>query len=157
MSRKHWTESDDPRRIQRGLAGTILLWTLGFLILGALVGVTTWGFGVLTSDVKGRGDATRQKNSATNRIGAQERFEDLFAEIESADKRLDQAAADLATTPGDPTLRTNYTGLRNHCLDVVGDYNAEARKYTAAQFRAIDLPLEIDDTDPATDCKENAR
>ena len=77
-----------------------------FLWMGVAVVITVmvlgglfWGFRVLTSDIKGRGDATIQKNSANNRIQASEKFEDLIAEIVATDKKLDQAAADSSRKP----------------------------------------------------------
>lgn len=151
MARTHWSDSDDLGRVQRGLFGSIAIWTIGLTVLMGVIGIALYGFGVFSSDAKGRGDALKQKNSATNRIFAQATFEDLFTELKATDAKLDQAKSDA--TSGDRTAQTNFTGLTNHCLDVIAQYDAEARKYLTAQFRAADLPAKIDTLDPTTDCK----
>ena len=40
--------------------------------------------------------------------------------------------------------KTNLTGARTYCASVVADYNALSRKYTAAEFKAADLPASLD-------------
>lgn len=148
----NWYESNDPGVVGRGAAWRIGLLVLAILALVAVIGIGVWGFKVATSDIKGQGDATRQKNDATNRIAAQQRFEDLYQEVIQSDRRITMLAD---ATERDPSTvnQTNLTGAINYCLDVVGDYNAEARKFTAEEFRAADLPAQIDNLDPATDCQ----
>lgn len=131
-------------------AGTLLV--IGVVVVALVIGVGLWVFRVATSDIKGRGDAEVTKNSALNRVGAQERFEDLYQEVQSADQRIDVAAAAYDADPS-TVNQTNLTGIQSYCLDVIGDYNAEARKFSAAEFRAADLPESIDTTSLATDCK----
>jgi hypothetical protein len=156
MSREPWYDSDNPSRVIRGGMSRGLLALIALLVVGALIGGVVWVIGVATSGISGQGEAIIQKNSANNRIAAQQTFEDLIADIKASTLKLNQAAADKKANPGDATYATNYTGLVNHCLDTVGLYNADARKYTAAQFRASDLPAQIDMSDPATDCKETS-
>lgn len=139
----------DARVVGRWSARWIVTIVVGVLLLGAAI----WGATVLLSDVKGAGDARITKNSGGNRIAAQERFEDLYQEIKSADQRIAVAKTALDSDPDDRTLRTEHTGALQYCLSVVADYNAEARKYTAREFRAADLPPQIDPADEATDCK----
>lgn len=133
----------------------IFLATIGVVVglIAASLGV--WAFNVATSDIKGAGQATLQKNSANNRIAAQQRFEDLYQEVLTADQRIDVAADSAAANPGSLVAQTNLAGAVTYCIDVRGDYNAEARKYTAAEFRAADLPAQIDTYAPSTDCKES--
>lgn len=130
--------------------GLIIFLVVLFFIVTPLA---VWGFRVATSDVKGQGDSIITKNSSTNRISAQERFEDLYADIKATDAKIGPAKQAMKADPDSQVAQTNYTGLVNYCLDVVGDYNAEARKYTSADFRSIDLPAQISDVDSATDCK----
>lgn len=147
-----WYDSDNPSTVVRGATWRAGVWIAVLLLFIGLIGVGVWGFKVATSDAKGRGDATMTKNSSTNRISAQERFEDLYADIKATDAKIGPAKQAVKTDPS--TINTtNLAGLVNYCLDVVGDYNAEARKYTSADFRAIDLPAEINGFDTATDCK----
>ncbi|HEY1176397.1 MAG TPA: hypothetical protein VGF17_09590 [Phytomonospora sp.] len=130
---------------------------IGFVLFIILLATGVWWFQVATSDVKGRGESVIVKNSATNRIAAQERFEDLYQEVVTADQRLDVLAAAAKADPNSQVAATNYTGAVAYCIDVRGDYNAEARKYTSADFRAIDLPNQIDPLNSDTDCQENLR
>lgn len=131
-----------------------LVWVLVIIVVVALVGIAGWAFKVATSDVKGRGDAQVIKNSAVNRIGQQEGFEDRYAEVKSADEKIDVLAEAAKKDPKDIIASTNLTGAKSYCIQVSAEYNAQARKFTAAQFRAEDLPYEIDKANPATDCKE---
>lgn len=118
------------------------------------LGIGIWGFRVATSEPKGRGDAAIEKNSAANWTTAQARFESLYAEIVAADRKVTLAHEALGTDPGNRTARDTYYGTRTVCLSIVADYNAAARTYLAADFRSADLPAQIGDADPATDCKE---
>jgi len=149
-----WHESDNPSTVVRGATWRTFVWIAAVVVLIGVIGGGIWLFTVVTAPVTGAGNAFRQQQGANNRIAAQQRFEELIADINQSDAKLDQAAADLKANPTDQVTRANYTGLKNHCLDTVGLYNAEARKYTAAQFRASDLPERINPNDPETDCKE---
>lgn len=145
-----WYDSENPDRVGFSIGLRVLL----VVIVAALLGGGVWAFKVATSDIKGQGDAVRTKNSGTNRIAAQERFEELYAGIKAADERIDVMAAAKTAAPADPISSINYTGAINYCIQIRADYNAEARKYTAEQFRAADLPAQIDSTDPLFDCQE---
>ena len=136
-------------------AKSVLL-ALGAIVLIFAIGIGWWAFRVTTAEVRGQGNAVIQRENSTNRIAAQERFESLWAEAIAADKKIDVLTDAVADDPS-YVNKTNLIGARNYCLSVVADYDAEARKYTAENFRAIDLPAQIDDRDPKTDCKETSR
>lgn len=150
MSRDRWRED---RREMNRVGRFSLGWFLIVLLVLGIVGVGIWGFTVAISDVKGQGDAVVQRNSGVNRVKQQALFNQYYQEIMATDRKLDAAADDLAQDPKDLVLKTNYTGMINHCNDVVGDYNALARSYLAADFRDADLPYMIDPNNPETDCK----
>lgn len=152
-----WYDSDDLSRVQRGMFGSIAFWAIGLTVLLGVISAALWAFGVFSSDIKGRGDATKTKNSGINRIAAQERFEDRFQDIKASDRKIDVAKMALELDPKNPTLQTNYTGTVQYCISAVAEYNADARKYTSEAFRAEDLPAVIDDQDATTDCKENSK
>jgi hypothetical protein len=140
----------------RGFRWSVVLAFFAVLLVVAVGLMWTFGFGLFqreTAAFRGETGAIERRESAENRVAAQERFEDLYAEIVATDRKLAPAEEALEADPDSQVRRTEFTGLTNYCLDVVGDYNAEARKYTAADFRAADLPAEIDGTDPATDCR----
>jgi hypothetical protein len=153
MQREKWYESDNPGRFVRGGSWRGAVWIVAATVLFGLIGIGIWGFKVTTADVKGRGDAHRQITSADNRLFAQGNFNDLYQEILASDRKLDQAARDKADHPDDSFYATNYTGLMAHCQDTVGQYNSAARKITQERFKDEDLPWQIDNGDPATDCK----
>lgn len=128
-------------------------------VLGVVVAVVALVAGaylvkVALSGPVGQGDAIVKKNSAANWTAAQARFEGMYANVVATDKKITVAKTALDLDPEDKTLQENYTGVQNVCLSMVADYNKEARSYLAADFRAADLPDQISDFDPATDCKE---
>lgn len=135
---------------------SVLLWIVAAVAVIAVIGAAIWGIKVATSGVKGEGDQTRITNDGRNRVNAQEWFVGQYEQIRSTDRRIDAAAAALAKTP-DEFGRTNYTGLVNRCMEMVGNYNAEAMKVSRGQWRDQALPFQIGADDPATDCKETAR
>lgn len=152
-----WYDSDNPTTVARGASWRLGIFIIAGVVFFGLIGIALWAFGVFSSDIKGQGDAIKTKNSSTNRIAAQERFEDLYQDILASDMKLDAAFANMTANPDSQVKSTEYTGLVNYCVDVRADYDAEARKYTAKDFRSIDLPAQIDKLDPATDCKETIR
>jgi hypothetical protein len=139
-------------RRDAGSAGVVVAIVVAVIVIIILPAVI-WYIGVATSNVAGKGNAIKQKNTANNRIQAQEAFEQSYADIKAADKKVAIAKEALDLDPTDPTLRTNYTGVQQFCVGAVETYNADARKYSREDFRSTDLPQVIDDQDPATDCK----
>lgn len=153
-----WYESDNPGTVVRGGTWRVMVLILVFLIFFGLIGIGLWAFGVFTSDVKGRGDAVKTKNSAVNRIAAQERFHDLYQDVVAADRRIDVMADALKRNPDSEVNQANLTGSIAYCIDAVAAYDAETQKYTKRDYLDYSLPQDrIDDTDPATDCKETAK
>lgn len=140
------------RDVNRGGRLT-LLWVGCVIVFALIVSGGLWFLNVITSAPKGQGDAYATKNSAANWTAAQARFEDEYADIVATDRKITIAAAALKADPDDATAKDTYAGTVNYCLSIVGDYNADARKYLARDFRAADLPEQIDDSNPATDCK----
>lgn len=142
MPRTPYYESDNPDVIARGAGIRLGGWIVISLLFFGVIGVAIWGFKVATSDIKGQGDATRQVNDGGNRLAQQAYFEQTYADIQAADRALDI-----------PGTATEVQGRRIYCIRLVGDYNAAARKQVAAKFRVADLPVQIDSTDPTTDCE----
>ncbi len=132
-------------------------WGVAFVVLIVVVVGGLWALGVVAAPWQGKGDAYKTKESGTNRIAAQERFETMYADVIASDERLDVLAAAHKADPADVVAATNYTGAETYCIKVRNEYNAEARKYTAEQFRASDLPEKLDPEAPKTDCKESKK
>lgn len=134
--------------------GGITKWGIFAVLLVVGLGALVWALTVGTAETKGKGDAFRDKQSGTNRVQAQEEFEDRYQEILAADRRIDTLAQAAKADPSSSVAKQNLTGAVTYCQTIVGEYNAEARKYSKGDFRAADLPSEIDNTEPTTDCKE---
>lgn len=128
------------------------LWLLGIVLIVALSwGV--WALKVATSGVVGQGNAIIQKNSAQNWTKAQGEFESMYAEIEATDRKITVAKTALDLDKNDLTAKQTYIGTQNVCLSMVADYNAKARTFLAEDFRAADLPGQIDTMNTTTDCQ----
>jgi hypothetical protein len=141
---------------QKKIFGLGVAWLVGILVVCAVIGAAVWGIGVATSDVAGRGNQRRAINSSDNRTFAQEQFEELFNDVKTYDAQISTSAAAAAaeTEPTEKSRLNQVTlGVTNQCISTVQQYNAEARKVSKERFRAADLPAQIDDLDPSTDCK----
>lgn len=105
----------------------------------------------------GQGQGEINKNQASNWTAAQAKFEDLYAGIQAKDQTLDLLHEQAVANPNDKTAQQTYTGVASACKASVAEYNADSRKFMAADFKAIDLPVQIDTADPRFDCKENTK
>jgi hypothetical protein len=149
MSSSDWREFD---RDTRSAGWRIGMWVIVILLFIGLIGGLFWGFRVVTSPIKGKGDSVVIKNEARNRIAAQEAYVAGLNEVKRADRQLDV----LAEAKGDSAAaKTRYVGAVSYCQTVVADYNALGDKYRSADFIPEGYPAVIDDTDPTTDCKES--
>jgi hypothetical protein len=148
----NWTEQENPDRLGFSIGIRV---ALIFLVV-AIIGLMVWGFRVVTSPVKGEGDATIQKNSAANRIAARQEYQNIYEDIQGSDQRIDVYAETYAADKSSVNL-TNLTGAKTYCLSRVRDYNALSKKYLSADFRPETLPAQIDMLDPAFDCKESSK
>lgn len=136
------------------IGGFGMLWIVVGVIFFGVLGVGIWAFTVITAEVKGTGDAVIEQQSAENWTAAQARFEEMYADVMATDRKITVAAEALALDPEDRTAKDTYLGTVNYCISVVGEYNAEARKFLSEDFRSADLPPQIGLNDPNTDCKE---
>lgn len=158
MSIDPWDERErrfDEHPVRAGTVGigVIALWTFAAIVAAGVISVILWSFGVFTSGIKGAGDAQVTKNSAVNMIRQQEGFEQLYQDIKVADRNLTITSIRASAHPTDDKIATEQAGQQMYCNGLVGDYNAKARKFTAQDFRAADLPKEINQDNTQTDCK----
>lgn len=153
---------NENRPIRSGFKIFGLGW-LGVLFLIAAVGAIgamIWGFNVVISDAKGRGDAQMQINSGTNRIEQYDHFFKLDGDIRSQAQNAVNAKAALdafnKTTPVTANeafniseqrnnLQATYTGLVQICTNNVATYNNDAASsYTKAKFLDSALPFSFE-------------
>jgi len=142
---------DDKRTIwtTRRIVWTALAAVLGIILLSW----AGYAASVALSGPKGVGDAIKTKNSASNWTAAQKEFEQRYEEVKALDKIIKTHADALAKNPDNQILQTNVTGVTAGCISAVADYNADSRSYLMEDFKSVDLPYQIDDSLPSTDCK----
>jgi hypothetical protein len=150
-------EIRDGNRAAMSAGWRLALWVIAIVLLIGAISAGIWAFKVSSSGIKGEGDQTRIVNDGRNRVNSQEWFEEMYQKIISTDKNIDEAAVAFKANPKDEIATENLAGLKNRCNDMVGQYNAEANKVSRGQWRRVDLPYMIDDSDPKTDCKETTK
>ena len=154
MSNYRDDEREERRQANMWMGLGIKWWIIiALLIAGFIIGA--WLFNVTTSGVKGQGDAQIEKNSAQNWVQAQADFHRYYEGILADDRKIDDTAAELEESPDDAVLKTNLTGLKNHCQDLVATYNTKAQSFLSQDFRDAGLPERIDLNNSTTNCKEN--
>lgn len=136
----------------------------GFKISGAalaavavvfLLVIGFWVFRVATADIKGEGDQKiATEGNAAYRIAAYDHFYNLCASVQSKEDQVANLLMEEPTTPDRKAqIVAAVTALRNIRASLVRQYNADARKAdTQANFRASDLPFQIDPTQESTSC-----
>lgn len=138
---------EDERREVRRYGWYALRWWLAALAVIFVVGGGLLALNVATSGARGQGDGILQRNSASNWLDAQARFEENYADYEATVARIDVFHEQSLADPGDVVAKTNWLGSISYCTDLVASYNVDARSFLREDFRAADLPAQLD---PAT-------
>jgi len=153
----------DPRRVKFMIAALVAV--------AIITPIAIWGIQVATSDTRGAGNTEIARNSAENRVRAQAFFEQAYEDVQKFDVQVvdaQKAYDDFVTNNPKPSAddlvaaqiysqqlnsrQVTLTGLQQQCQNTVANYDAEARKTLAAEWRSPELPYKIDGS-PATDCK----
>lgn len=140
-----------------GSDATVLVAVVMFVLL-ILVGL--WGLGVLTSPVRGAGDAYAQKNSAGNWVYAQKQFQSEAKTFDTRKVQITDANRALVAWRAGPhpadgmavytdaehgrNLETTLTGLTTGCQNIAAEYNTDSHAYLSRQFKDADLPERLD-------------
>lgn len=120
---------------------------LALVLIAAVFAVTVWW-----APWKGAGEQRKiVQGSGQYRIAAYERFYDDCAAIQGLE---DQIATIKANTTLPENQRTeNLLALTNKRNTMIRQYNADSAKTdTVANFKASDLPYEIDPAEETTTC-----
>ncbi len=125
-------------------AGWLLVIILGIIAL--ITGAIFWGIGVATSNAKGAGDTIIKNNSVENRTEKQEKFEKLFATVETNKSLVAQHTKTVSADPTNAQAKTILSGVQSACVASVEKYNAEARKVLSMDWKAADLPDSLTQT-----------
>lgn len=132
-----------------GIFGIVVASIFGLALLGVWLNSE---FSILTAETRGE-TGVREKTVADPdyRIAAYEEFYDKCAAIKAVEQQIDTMQA----TKGLPKNQksTNILALTNQRNTLIQQYNADSRKAgTRGQFRASDLPYQIDTTQEHTSC-----
>lgn len=132
----------------------------GFLLIILIASMSIYGWGLFsraTADFRGETGQTEQVLAdADFRIQAYDHFYELCSAIQADEGRIENMESELEQDITDKRrseLQTAVTAVRNARGEKIATYNADARReHTVGQFRANDLPFEID-PDEETTCR----
>lgn len=136
-----------------GIIAVVVIFAIVFL-----VGV--YGFGFLkrtTADFRGETEAIEETQANGDyRIASYNHFYDLCASVKSLENKIDNMKSELEKTDKDQrelVLNASITASKNKRAELINTYNADARKdFTVGQFRASDLPYQLDVDEEETIC-----
>lgn len=142
------------KKVVLPILATILAVALLFLI-------AVYGFGFLqreTADFRGETGVIEQtKANSSFRIAAYDSFYDACANVRSLESKIVNMQEELDGTEAEQretVLKTSITASKNKRAELIESYNADARKEaTRGQFRASDLPYELDENEEVTICE----
>lgn len=132
----------------------------GFVALIAVMTLFTFGLGQWVRETAGWTGKTQQisqtRGNGSYRIAAYDHFYDLCASVQDQEVTLEAQRAELATNPTEERrgqIEANIAALTANRGEQINHYNADARKNaTSGQFRASDLPYQLDRTEEHTTC-----
>lgn len=134
------------------------------LVVAALV-MFIWGLTTNFSYWWGQQGAIQEKNSTQNWTTAQRAFhqemgdvtayrgkiKDAFTALNDFDKAHNLAAENGLVGMQDAQTRqglvTDYTGLKQQCLNTVTQYNTDAQSYLTEDWRGANLPSSLSQAD----------
>jgi hypothetical protein len=143
------------------------LWAIigGALLLIVVIALSTmaiFGFGLFqrgTADFRGKTQQIEQtKANGSYRIASYEKFFDECAAVQDDEASITSLKEELSGNPKPSDSRigqinASLTALRASRVEKINHYNADARKTaTEGQFRASDLPYQLDKTNEETSC-----
>lgn len=122
------------------------VWFVCLALIFIAVPIAVWAFRVETADIKGRGDAEMTIQAAPYRMTKYNYFFDLCVSVQNAEASIDTLTSQLNNTTDEGQrfiVRQNLNGALAARANGINMYNAEARKYTAEEFRDSDLPEQL--------------
>lgn len=155
MSNDWQTAGDIGRGVAALLVG-IAAFILLILVIGAMFLFSFGWFSQSTADFRGRvGVAEKTKANANFRIASYDHFYDLCASVQSKESTIQALKAEA---PSDAARASQVQGAITANLiqrnASINQYNADARKAgTSGQFRASDLPYQLDPNSEVTTCR----
>lgn len=154
------------RRDARDLTGGALLALVGgalaIVVVLALAMMAVFGFGLFSQkSANFRGETSKRNQVEANgafRIAAYDSFYNECASIQAIEGTVAALKAERDGTPKPTPERVHEIAVALTAnvatrAAAIAQYNADARKsYTSGQFRASDLPYQLDTTTEETQC-----
>lgn len=111
-----------------------------------------------TAEFRGKtGQIEQTKANSNYRIASYDDFYDTCASVQSLESKIKNMQEELHETEESQritVLKTSITASKNKRAEMIAKYNADARKEaTKAQFKASDLPYELDENREETICE----
>lgn len=135
-----------------------LLILAGIAATGVALDLGTKWYKAETAVFSGKSAAEVQIESAPSRIANYNSFYDQCAAIQGYEGAIKAQEANIILgMPADERARTLtvITGIKAQRSRAIAQYNVDARKqYTAARFKASDLPFQLDDSGSKTSCQD---
>lgn len=121
----------------------VLIGILSFLAVIVVI-VAVYVATVALSGPKGQGDAIIKKNSAENWTKAQSDFEQIYADVQATQQKIQNADQAAKADPNNKTKGQTLQGLQSYCASEVANYNAKSRSFLTQDFKSADLPYKLD-------------
>jgi hypothetical protein len=156
-----FTDGDIAREGARFARWAMILGAMAVVVGLVFAAMAIFGVGLFqcgTAEFRGKtGQIERTKADPSYRIANYDHFYDLCAAVQSNEAAIDALKEELATNPSQgrvEQIQAALAALRINRSEDINQYNADARKTaTQGQFRASDLPYQLDQTAEKTSCK----
>lgn len=133
---------------------------IGYAVLGivglAVIVAGSWAYRYYTAEIRGIIGQEERVQSPLHRMGAYERFYAMCASVRGHEATLAAQRALLNGATDDSEIRrvrANIAGIEAHRARIIEDYNSRARmEHTQGQFRASDLPYQLNREVENTQC-----
>lgn len=143
------------------MRNVVLIAVTSLLAVVTMYLVAVYGFGSLqreTADFRGEtGQIEQTKANSDYRIASYDNFYDACASIQSLESKINNMTDELLETKEgqrEIVLNASITASKNKRAELIASYNADARKEaTQGQFRASDLPYQINEDEEKTSCE----
>jgi hypothetical protein len=139
----------------------VILGAMAIVVALVLSAMAVFGFGFFqrgTAEFRGKtGQIERTRANPAFRIASYDSFYNACAAVQSDEATISALKEELTTHPSPARveqIQASLTALRAGRAEKINNYNADARKTaTAGQFRASDLPYQLDRNAEETSCQ----
>lgn len=127
----------------------MIKWGIAGIVTLAMLPILIWLFMVATAEIRGKGDAHIQIQSARNRIAEYDYFFSLCGDVQALEGSIDAQSTLLDGDTGainTAQIEHSIAAMQAERQRTIARYNERAtRDYTSGQFRDSDLPFQLND------------